>query len=545
MSRVAVNGIIGQRQRRSPGASPMKEANKIGFFFGAGAERCYCLPSGAGYVYDTLCTRKEELYKALEKFYSGRVLEGYAKNYQAEFLFYSNRHAYRRMIELSTRSALGINYDSKETDNKDIVELCFGSKVSSDKHKTYRAIVQKAYDKYRKCRSRDSEVSKVENSIDSILKVLYMLSLNDALKLEEIKDINEFWEINRNLKSDLYYRLFEGVENKKSEKDDVGFEQYDALSKDDKNFIASFVRNNLKYYGVIEQDFSTIINPQRAGPVKFWRLVNYFWSAFFSILKPMLKLSSKYRHLVDDENLNYEELLNTSVDGRPFLIEVLQHLVSDDYLEECTNKVKKKSYYAVLREESKKGNVPIDFVLTTNYTPYVKTLGLEDKKNNKYCYLAGSVFQFEFPYELRTIDVRDNASEIKSSDLVFPYIMTQAPVKPIIESRLIGEYSKAINHLNGCDLLIILGYSLGENDNHINSLLREYITKPGRKMLICHYYNPSDPATCQSIPEEEERESLYKKLRVKKDEVADKIDLLPHDGNAFSLTEDIKKRLYK
>ena len=72
------------------------------------------------------------------------------------------------------------------------------------------------------------------------------------------------------------------------------------------------------------------------------------------------------------------------------------------------------------------------------------------------------------------------------------------------------------------------------------TMLREFITKPKRKMLICHYYNPCDPATCQSISEEEVKESLYKKTPVKKDEVADKIDLLPHDGNAVRLAEKIK-----
>ena len=519
-------------------------AKKIGFFFGAGAERCYRLPSGADYVHDTLCTRKEELYKALKKFYSGRVLEGYAKDYQAEFLFYSNRHAYRRMIEMSVQSALDLDLDADGTREK-IIGYCLGvngSHGSEDEHGRQREIAEDAYNRFH---NNNTSSSLNEDFIKQIVKVLYMLSLSDDLGKKLVGNIKDFKSKNKYLKSKLYHRLFKGIKREKNtfEEDLVSFKLYDELSEDDKNFIASFVRNNLKYYGVIEQDFSTIINPQKAGPVKFWRLVNYFWSAFFSILKPMIKLSSKYRHLVDDENLNYEDLLNTSVDGRLFLIEVLQHLASDDYLEECTNKVKKKSYYAVLKEESKKGNVPIDFVLTTNYTPYVKTLGLEDKKNNKYCYLAGSVFQFEFPYELRTIDVRDNAGEIKSSDLVFPYIMTQAPVKPIIESRLIGEYSKAINHLNGCDLLIILGYSLGENDNHINSLLREYITKPEKKMLICHYNNSSDPATCQSIPEEEVKVSLYKKLRVKKDEVADKIDLILHDGNAAGLAEEIKDHI--
>lgn len=491
---------------------------KIGFLFGAGAEECYRQPKGAEFVFDTLCKRKEDLYKALEVFYAGRDIEGYAEKYRARFLFNHRSHAYRRMVELSARSALGINYDNEETD-KNMVEFCSGTSDAyglHDEHKGHKEIIKNACDLLN------------EDSVKQIIKVLYILSLSADLGETDFKKQNKY------VKSKLYYRLLTGVGqgNSVSRKGMAPFKQYDALSGNFKDFNAFLIKSNLKYYGVIEQDFSTIVNPQRAGTVKFWRLVNYFWSAYFSILIPMIKLSSKYEDLVKDEKRVYGNLLSADADGQPILFEVLHHLASKRYLEESRDKTEKESYYEALKKE----NIPIDFVLTANYTPYVKTLGLKDCK---YCYLAGSVFQFEYPYELRTIDVRDNASEIKSSDLVFPYIMTQAPVKPIIESRLIGEYSKAINHLNGCDLLIILGYSLCENDNHINSLLREYITKPKKKMLVCHY-NSSAPATCQSIPEEEVKESLYKKLRVKKDEVAGKIVLISHDGNAAGLAEKIK-----
>ena len=37
----------------------------------------------------------------------------------------------------------------------------------------------------------------------------------------------------------------------------------------------------MTYYGTVEKDFSSIIDPNGAGLIQFWRFVNYLWSAFF------------------------------------------------------------------------------------------------------------------------------------------------------------------------------------------------------------------------------------------------------------------------
>ncbi|RQD75867.1 MAG: hypothetical protein D5R97_05390 [Candidatus Syntrophonatronum acetioxidans] len=522
---------------------------KIGFLFGAGAEMYYGLPCGANYTYETLCTRKYDLYEALNKFYENRSIKGYAEYRKADFLFSHNSHTYRRMIELSLQSVLETDFENNDKINE-IVKYCYGNITTyeSRDHKKNRDIVNQAYKDYKKdkpgngnneMRIKDALLN--EYSINAIMKVLYILALRfDRKNLSNLK----FSDHNRELKSKLYYRLFMGVRRKNNWEETTTFEPYDNLSEDNKNFITNFVKKNLKYYGVVEKDFSTIINPSKAGIVKFWRLINYFWSAYFSILIPMLKLSRKFENLTENEKQMYEYLLSLNNEGKLHLVEVLQDLITEDYLRESREKARDKnkendetseSYYTSLKEEK----IPIDFALTTNYTPFVKMLNLKD---DAYCYLAGSVFQFEYPYEMRTINVCDNKNELKTDDLVFPYIMTQAPVKPIVESHQIIEYWKALSYLDSCDLLIILGYSLCENDNHINSLLREYITKPNKKLLLCKYTEPINSLNDKGMEEYEEnsKNSIYEKLRVTDNDVSNKVDVILTRGNARKLADDIK-----
>ncbi len=539
---------------------------KIGILFGAGAERYHSLPSGADYTYDTLCTRKDKLYEALKKFYEKRTNDRYVKKHtRAEFLFSHKSHVYRRMIELSVLSALKIEFNNDDYDNanikKEIVDYCYEINNPYNtyvKHKARREIVTKAFNEYiesyddknshDKLSAKDIQLN--EDSINTILKVLYMLALefdlDDKIIFDSI-DKKEFSDQNKDLKSELYYRLLSGVIRKNKESL-AFFKPYDDLPEYHKDFITWFVKNNLKYYGVVEKDFSTIINPKEAGNIKFWRLVNYFWSAYFSILIPMLKLSSKYCHLVDDKNQVFDKLLNQAEKDKLLLFEVLHHFSTEDYLKESSinakrivsNTAAESYYYSAFKEE----NIPIDFALTTNYTPFIKTLDLKD---NAYCYLAGTVFEFEYPYEMRIINVCNHSNVIKDNDLVFPYILTQAPVKPIIEPKQIKEYSKAINYLDSCELLIILGYSLSENDNHINSLLREYITKPNKKMLVCHYCCSSDTISCQSNKKEEVKKTICQKLRIKDEdyeEQSKKVTVMINNGNAAQLAKSINEYIY-
>ena len=120
-------------------------------------------------------------------------------------------------------------------------------------------------------------------------------------------------------------------------------------------------------------------------------------------------------------------------------------------------------------------------------------------------FLSGELALFEVPYELRLVDIRKyklvdtKEDKIKKTDLIFPFLYTQAPIKPIIEPRIIKEYAKALEYLNEIDCLVVVGYSLSTNDNHINAFLRDFVMKQGKRFIYCDYkkgnFNPAETTT--------------------------------------------------
>ena len=121
------------------------------------------------------------------------------------------------------------------------------------------------------------------------------------------------------------------------------------------------------------------------------------------------------------------------------------------------------SYYKILSQL-----FPDSYAVTTNYTPLLEHAGFA-----KPVCLAGKLSQFEIPGQLRVIDLQEE--EIKNNTLIFPFIATQSPIKPIIDYGQMLEYSRFIDMLTKVHTLVIIGYGINENDNHINALLRYFL----------------------------------------------------------------------
>lgn len=260
------------------------------------------------------------------------------------------------------------------------------------------------------------------------------------------------------------------------------------------------------YYGSVEKDFSTIINPKEAGNRRFWRLINYFWSAYFSIIIPVLNLSSKYCGNEEYSKNKYAYILS-------HLDEVVRYIYSNEFRSEIDEKYQS-SYYSKLQRA-----FPNSAAVTTNYTPF-----LEFAEFKKTTFLAGKLSQFEIPEELRVMDIDDN--EDIENKFIFPYISTQAPLKPIVDCVQLKEYSKFIDTLDNTDVLVIIGYNINDNDNHINALLRDYlIKKPTNRIVFSRYVDNAN-----DFNREKAISDVAKKLRVTLNATKDQITSIPNSG---------------
>ncbi len=265
---------------------------------------------------------------------------------------------------------------------------------------------------------------------------------------------------------------------------------------------------NFTYYGSVEKDFSTIINPKEAGAHRFWRLVNYFWSAYFSIIVPVLDLSPRYCSNAEYKQNKYAYILRN-------LAEVIDYIYSDEFRSEINEKYQS-SYYSQLRKACPNSNA-----VTTNYTPF---LGFADFKNTMY--LAGKLSQFEIPEELRVVDIRNK--EDVTNKFIFPYMATQAPLKPIVDSVQLREYSNFIEALDNTDVVVIVGYNINENDNHINALLRDFlIRKSSNRIVFSQFVKTGD-----EFNQENTVNAVARKLKITSTATKNQITAIQNRGSA-------------
>jgi hypothetical protein len=139
------------------------------------------------------------------------------------------------------------------------------------------------------------------------------------------------------------------------------------------------------------------------------------------------------------------------------------------------------SYYKIIRECN--GTSEIN-VITTNYTPLCSAI-TELCEKRFIAYVNGSFRWFEQAKEMRILDVTKADEDFSKKDY-FPFIFLQSGVKPIVSSVQIEEWHKAISFLKDAERLVIVGYRANCDDNHLNSIIREYILK-GKEVIYLAY----------------------------------------------------------
>lgn len=151
---------------------------------------------------------------------------------------------------------------------------------------------------------------------------------------------------------------------------------------------------------------------------------------------------------------------------------------------------KKKSYYSILSTiKGNKENKEKDYyVATTNYTDIAETV-----IGKKPIYLHGNLSWFEdyerlVVYDCTIKEERETARERAEEHMIFPYIMIPSGVKPLICKKQIEEYHKFIDALNKSNKLCVVGYKFNKEDNHINSIIGEWLRQRDHK-LYYYYYN--------------------------------------------------------
>jgi hypothetical protein len=237
---------------------------------------------------------------------------------------------------------------------------------------------------------------------------------------------------------------------------------------------------NIGVAGSLDSYFHTIIDPQKYGVVKFSKIINYYWACYFTILRSVLHYL--YTHGVGEakgylcspsfETLDYEKVLMN-----------LKEVTNLIYNPKLNYSIDGTYYYHIIDNLQKNTwNLECVGVITTNYYQFCS------KIHEKTIYLNGQLKLFERPEFLEVVDLTDNDTDTPT--FCFPFLFGQSLVKPIINKRQIDEFYELKKVLDSAEILVVFGFNINEDDNHINAFLHDFAST--KKIIIVTNQEPDE-----------------------------------------------------
>lgn len=392
---------------------------KVAFMFGAGAEgtKNFDLPLGGAFQTNTLITNKD---KEKEK----KALKEYFKNeYHSDSIY--DKSSRERILKCSLENYL-------QSLDKTRLKL-----ISKQEDEYYQAILSKTSYK---------EIFDHKNYQDNKNLNLECLALwDDIIEYMAGREVKYQEIINNDHFSFFLDKLI--VRND----DTLEFSEYIVLSL------------------LLDEKFHTIIDRYRYGIKKFYKVFNYYWHCYFYIVKAVISYylnEDKEKNLkILEEYINIDKYINNNEIELNYLkiLENINEFTKSLYGLNLNNE---NCYYHYI---NKKFNEQIVGVITTNYFSFCQKYFGENV-----AYINGQLKYFEFCDDLEVNDASKDNDVFTKEKLFFPFIFGQSYVKPIIHEYQINEFNHVKEILDAADVLVILGYNINSDDNHINAYLHNF-----------------------------------------------------------------------
>lgn len=459
-----------------------KENLKYAFFFGAGAEVPYGMPSGGEF--------------ALEIF----------RSIGAE-----DKTSLREQISKVDKSSHQISWFPDDVENKSVTVFGknnFDSIISSTLEVKRKSIIQALLNLDKTAERVKSEFNALNIDISDILTELgcepgantyaalivlsdmisndelksffgaaYFSSLIDFIKLESLsKETKPQIELLARsliellvgaLGQDLVHELNNGIFKNKPDElsflDDIGglFSlDYRRIGLDAFDYIlksAPFNERKQQLEKIAQPNLDT--NKQHKIVVQF----------YLRIAELIFSEVADYQSLVDS---HYRYLFKPRNEWGKFCKITTFLFAVHRYMQSCLSTIGQiHSYY----EDICDNKLDITAIGTSNYTNLVNNAGFSDVK-----YLNGSLSQFYDPY-------RNEIEDEDESRFQVPFIFTQSGTKPLTSIKMSRQYVEFYDNCEKADALIVLGYGFNIDDGHINTLIRSWLEKDNKKLIVVDY----------------------------------------------------------
>lgn len=247
--------------------------------------------------------------------------------------------------------------------------------------------------------------------------------------------------------------------NSKKNYDNKVKKEVKRLTKEPKKWreIQNIINQHTSYMGILDESFHTLINPRVLGPRIFWSVVECYTRAYAYLMGQMC----------------YDNRENITVENYSWLLNYPKKAY-DKMWGFAKSKSNYDSYYNIIKNREIR-------VVTMNYTTLCE--GISGLCDDKVAHVHGKFGWFESAKKLQVFDIE---KEELPEEILFPYIFIQSGVKPVVDEKQLYEYAKMLNFFHESQVLLIVGYRINYDDNHINSLIRSFM-KEGKKLVFFDY----------------------------------------------------------
>lgn len=196
-----------------------------------------------------------------------------------------------------------------------------------------------------------------------------------------------------------------------------------------------------------------------------------------NILESIYASVLDYKSLIDS---NWHYLYSPASDWAKFCKICIFLLNVKDYISNAAKGIvfsAHRGYYQMLRESLDAKRFEVSAIATTNYNHFI-----EDLLQEKVVFLNGSTELWYDPY-LNRIGKKEKLL-LQEKHILVPLIFTQSGTKPITSIEMSSEYVDTYRAWKESDAIVIVGFGFGQDDEHINGILRTLVDVDDRKLII-------------------------------------------------------------
>lgn len=410
----------------------VKDKKNVAFFFGAGCEGEDNFEISGGFKYLKSSLFSSGFEDDLKKFFNGKT-------------YFNDNVAYSKHKLDFKKAILNNLVLQKAIHDKDFLkdymnEICVLLPTEKLKHlsEEYKLTDELVHIKQSKDKIKGTYTDDIENEFNDIL----------------VSETKKYSEIKKPILSKLFNESKDGKIT------------YDA---------------NIGMAGVLDSYFHTIIDPNKYSCINFMKIFNYYWACYFTILRDILNFFVKNNQNQFEKYLTEKSEENSSGEDKTLnysqVLENLHQLTKELYELDIANISPDNCYYKLIKNQLSEyeNDLECNCVITTNYYRFCEIV------SQNTIYLNGRLNYFEYPELLEVSDITQY--ELKKDKMFFPFIFGQSLVKPIINSKQIYEFQRLSDNLKSTDILVVFGFGINEDDNHINAFLHEY-AEQGKIMII-------------------------------------------------------------